>query len=90
MCSHTSRAPSGRAASISTMRQACESRLAATAFAVHQFKQFFAENFIAEEVGQSDDGLLHRPDALHHIGALAHELAQFLVRRLHHFLHVRI
>ena len=43
-----------------------------------------------EQVGQSDDGLLHRPDALHHIRALAHELAQFLVRRLHHFLYVRI
>ncbi len=67
-----------------------EAGLAAAALAVHQFQQFFAQHFIAEQVGQSNDGLLHRADALHHIGPLAHQLAQLLVRRPHHFLYMRI
>jgi len=64
--------------------------LAATALAVQKLQQFLAQHFFTEQVGQSNNGLLRCTDAFHHIGPLAHELAQFLMRRPHYLLHVWI
>src|SRR5262249_12098847 len=51
---------------------------------------FFAEYFISEEIGETDDGLLDCANALHHVGPLAHELPQLLVSLANHFDHMRI
>src|SRR5437868_13052689 len=64
--------------------------LAAVAFAIDQFQQFFVQNIVAEEVGQSHDGLLHGADALHDLSALPHQLTQFIVRSLDYLLNMGI
>jgi hypothetical protein len=57
---------------------------------LYQFQKFLVQNLIAEKVSQSNDGLLYRFDAFHHLDALAHKLAQFPVCGLYYYLKVRI
>src|SRR5262249_14745839 len=67
-----------------------KSRLASAGLAVDQFQQILAQDVVTKQIGQSRDGLLQRTDALHDVGALPHELAQFLVGCFDDFLHMRI
>jgi hypothetical protein len=67
-----------------------ESRLSAAALTIYQFPQLFTQHFIAEHVGKSNYDLLHGAYALYHVGPLAHELVQLVVRRPDNFLHMRI
>src|SRR5260370_455916 len=64
-----------------------EAGLSAIGLAVDQFQQVVAEHLLAEKIRQSGDSLLHRANALHHLGTLPHKLKEFFVRSLHHLLH---
>src|SRR2546430_14899959 len=63
-----------------------ETRLAAATFAVHQLQQLFTQSIVTKQMGQSNDGLLHRTDTLHDIGPLTQQLLEFFVCRPHYFL----
>ena len=67
-----------------------ESWLATVGLAVDKFQQFVVQDFIAEKIGETDDGLLDRADAFHHVSSLAHQLAEFFVSLADHFHNVRI
>src|SRR5205807_437020 len=65
-----------------------KTRLATIALAVHQFQQFLAQHAVAEQVGQADDRLLHGADPPHHFRTLLQQLAKFVMRLPHYFLHM--
>ena len=52
--------------------------------------KFFAEDLVAEQVGQPHDGLFDGADALDDLRSLAHQLAEFFMRHLDHLLDMRI
>src|SRR5205807_9909741 len=58
-----------------------------TLYVLHQL---FIHYIIAEHIGEADNRLLYRANPLHDFSALAHELAQLLVRRPYNFLNVLI
>src|SRR5712691_10418595 len=60
--------------------------LAATALPVHQLQQLFTQYVIPKQIGQSNDGLLYRADALHDIGPLPKQLLKFFVCSPHYLL----
>jgi hypothetical protein len=65
-----------------------ESGLAATALAVHQLQQIFAENLIGKHIGQTNDGLLYGPNTFHDFSTLLKQHPEFVLRRAQNFLHV--
>src|SRR5438093_3445585 len=64
--------------------------LAASTLAIYELQQLFIQYIIAEQVGEADNRLLYRANPLHDFSALAHELAQLLVRGSYNFLNVLI